>query len=234
MPLNRFMHVRLSCAAALLACLCGAQTTPTTPNLNLYLPNANNVNWNVPLDANFTSLDLYLSGGLSLPGLWLQPLVPGVNPTSGLKLFVSTSDGLLHTLNASGVNQVIQGAPTGASGIFAILSGSGSAVIAPNATGAGSGGTAVCASNYGCSGLAGSVTVVTAGTPAVGAIFTVTYPSAFTGNYPSCLVTTPDGSVNLTTLRWSDASLTTLTVSTANPALNVGTYNYRYHCTHGN
>src|SRR5690349_13500870 len=39
----------------------------TTPNLGLNLPSAGTQNWDVPLNANFNTLDSYLSGTFTLP-----------------------------------------------------------------------------------------------------------------------------------------------------------------------
>jgi hypothetical protein len=44
---------------------CAAQTTP---NLNLYTPPYNASGWNTLINANFSKLDSYLSGGTGLPG----------------------------------------------------------------------------------------------------------------------------------------------------------------------
>jgi hypothetical protein len=52
-----------------------AQSTPCTltftctPNLQFQIPPFGTANWNVPVNANFTNLDLFLSGGLPIPAL---------------------------------------------------------------------------------------------------------------------------------------------------------------------
>jgi hypothetical protein len=47
----------------------GNQSPQTTPNLNLFLPQFNAPNWDVPLNANFVLLDQYLSGNKPIPAL---------------------------------------------------------------------------------------------------------------------------------------------------------------------
>lgn len=42
---------------------------PVTPNLNLQTPIIGSNNWGGPLNFNFSQLDRFLSGGLSIPGL---------------------------------------------------------------------------------------------------------------------------------------------------------------------
>jgi hypothetical protein len=55
-----------------------------TPNLHLNLPAQNAPNWHIPLNANFSLLDSFLSGGAALPGLNIA--VSGTNCTRALKL----------------------------------------------------------------------------------------------------------------------------------------------------
>ena len=53
----------------LLPALLHAQQVVQTPNIGLQTPAYGAEYWNVPLNYNFTQLDLYLSGNLALPGL---------------------------------------------------------------------------------------------------------------------------------------------------------------------
>jgi hypothetical protein len=63
----RLARVMKACVLTLAAC--GAVLAQTTPNIGLNLPDAHSPNWNVPLNQNFVSLDLFLSGNNPLPGL---------------------------------------------------------------------------------------------------------------------------------------------------------------------
>ena len=45
------------------------RATAQTPNIALVLPPAGSNAWNIPLNYDFTRLDLLLSGNLALPGL---------------------------------------------------------------------------------------------------------------------------------------------------------------------
>jgi hypothetical protein len=58
-----------------------------TPNIGLQLPPFGSNNWNVPLNYNFTQLDLFLSGNLTLPGISIS----GYANLPGLTTWVKTA-----------------------------------------------------------------------------------------------------------------------------------------------
>src|SRR6267378_3279051 len=51
----------------LILALCGVCYPQTTPNLHLNIPTRGAANWDVLLNANFNSIDSYLTGGTPLP-----------------------------------------------------------------------------------------------------------------------------------------------------------------------
>ena len=61
---------KFSLAAVLLLTSLVALGQAVTPNIGLYIPGHNYQQWDVPLNTNFTLLDLILSGKEEIPGLW--------------------------------------------------------------------------------------------------------------------------------------------------------------------
>lgn len=60
---------KLTLLLLLLVASLGRGQNQNTPNIGLQLPPFGSNNWNVPLNYNFTQLDLMLSGNLTIPGL---------------------------------------------------------------------------------------------------------------------------------------------------------------------
>ena len=92
-----------------IAVLSNAQTV--TPNIGLTLPTVGQLNWSVPLNSDFSLLDLYLSGNAGIPGIRFSTTgaQPTCNSTFRGNLFIvqgngtSTSDSVqVCTLQANG------------------------------------------------------------------------------------------------------------------------------------
>lgn len=56
---------------------------PVTPNIGLNIPTEGTTSWDVPVNANFTLLDLLLSGNQAIPGLSLETPLPVEDGGSG-------------------------------------------------------------------------------------------------------------------------------------------------------
>lgn len=62
-----------------------------TPNLGLNLPSRGTLNWDTPLNANFTAIDNYLSGGLTLPSLDTSYLTTAGESVNGIITVASSA-----------------------------------------------------------------------------------------------------------------------------------------------
>lgn len=119
---------------------------------------------------------------------------------------------------------------------YILRSQGGTATIAPNTTGAGSGGTLVCASGHACSSVSGELTLTTGTSPATGTLGTVTYQTtqAYSSD-PNCTVFSHDGKIPMANIAVNDSSLTVLTLTIQNAALSASTtYTLAYSCSQGN
>jgi hypothetical protein len=113
--------------------LVSAAFTQTTPNINLNIPAQGTLNWDVLLNANFTQLDLLLSGNATLPALNVAgpitlsgsgpsavQLAPGAFATlTATYTCNSTNEGMLASVNDSNTNT--WGATVANGGSFHIL-----------------------------------------------------------------------------------------------------------------
>ena len=118
------------------------------------------------------------------------------------------------------------------------LFGVGSATIAVNATGAGTGGTAACetSSAYLCNGVSGTVKIVTAGVPVTGTVATITFPAAsLSSKVRTCNVFSPGNGTFASvlaggTLTWSESN-SALTITSVTTPLTTGlTGDIKYQC----
>lgn len=116
--------------------------------------------------------------------------------------------------------------------------GFGTATIAPNTTGAGTGGTAACETSlaYLCNGVSGVVKIVTAGVPTVGTVAVVTFPNvSLSSKVRTCNVFAAGGSTFFSvlaagTLTYVESN-SALTISTQTTALTTGlTGDIKYQC----
>ena len=116
----------------LLLTLVGVAVCQTTPNINLNIPARSTVNWDALLNANFTNLDLLLSGNAALPALSVGAVTMSGSGKSAAQLDPmdlatvnasypcnSTNDGMLVTLNDSTTNT--SGATVSGGGSFHVL-----------------------------------------------------------------------------------------------------------------
>ena len=107
---------------------------------------------------------------------------------------------------------------------------SGTASFAVGAA-AGSGATLSCTTNHVCSARSGTVTLVTAGTPAAGTLATITYGVTFgSAALPNCLISLSLASGTISyELDWVEGT-TTIVVKTGNTLVTGTTYLLRYRC----
>lgn len=117
----------------LLLTLVGVAVCQTTPNINLNIPAHSTPNWDVLLNANFTALDLLLSGNSVIPALNVAgpitlsgsgpaavQLAPGAFATLTATFTCnSTNEGMLASVNDSNTNT--WGATVASGGSFHIL-----------------------------------------------------------------------------------------------------------------
>lgn len=96
---------------ALLASIASAQSTPKTPNLNFWLPQYGQLNWQEPYNANTTQLDLMLSGQAPVPGLNVGGQFKAINsitsttPVIDARFYGAVGDGT--TDNTTAINNAI-------------------------------------------------------------------------------------------------------------------------------